>query len=83
MLYDLSGVLTKMQTKRVPYTLNRGGYYYFAGRVLSDLLHYYNYPRIVQELCTSSASQAKTRALIAAVILDEYWCRVGMTAQSC
>ena len=79
MLYGLSGVLTKMQTKRVPYTFNRGGYYYFSRRVPSDLLHHYNYPRIVRGLRTSSASKAKTRALIAAAKLDEYWCRIRMT----
>ena len=68
-----------MQTKRVPYTFNRGGYYYFSRRVPSDLLHHYSYPRVVQGLRTSSASKAKTRALIAAAKLDEYWCRIRMT----
>jgi len=27
MLYGLPGVLTKMQTKSIPYTFNRGDYY--------------------------------------------------------
>ena len=31
MLYDLSGVLTKMQTKSIPYTFNKGGYYIALG----------------------------------------------------
>jgi len=29
MPYGLHGVLTKMQTKSIPYTFNRSGYYYF------------------------------------------------------
>ena len=68
-----------MQTKSIPYTFNRGGYYYFSCRVPSDLIGYYSYPRVVQGLRTSSPSQAKTRALIAAAKLDEYWCRLRMT----
>ena len=79
MLYGLHGVLTKMQTKNIPYTFNRGGYYYFTRRVPSDLIGHYSYPRVVQGLRTSSPSQAKTRALIAAAKLDEYWCRLRMT----
>jgi hypothetical protein len=35
MLYGLHGVLTKMQTKSIPYTFNRGGYYYFIRSVPS------------------------------------------------
>ena len=68
-----------MQTKSIPYTFNRGGYYYFTRRVPSDLIDHYSYPRVVQGLRTSSPSQAKTRALIAAAKLDEYWCRLRMT----
>jgi len=79
MLYGLHGVLTKMQTKSIPYTFNRGGYYYFSRRVPSDLIGHYSYPRVVQGLRTRSPSQAKTRALIAAAKLDEYWCRLRMT----
>ena len=79
MLYGLSGVLTKMQTKSIPYTFNRCGYYYFSRRVPADLIGYYSYPRIVQGLRTRSPGQAKTRALIAAAKLDEYWCRLRMT----
>ena len=33
----------------------------------------------MQGLRTRSPSQAKTRALIAAAKLDEYWCRLRMT----
>ena len=79
MPYGLHGVLTKMQTKSIPYTFNRCGYYYFSRRVPADLIGYYSYPRIVQGLRTRSPSQAKTRALIAAAKLDEYWCRLRMT----
>ena len=79
MRYGLSGVLTKMQTKSIPYTFYRGGYYYFTRRVPSDLIDHYSYPRVVQGLRTSSPSQAKTRALIAAAKLDEYWCRLRIT----
>ena len=68
-----------MQTKSIPYTFNRCGYYYFSRRVPADLIGYYSYPRIVQGLRTRSPSQAKTRALIAAAKLDEYWCRLRMT----
>ena len=79
MLYGLPGELTKMQTKSIPYTFYRGGYYYFTRRVPSDLIDHYSYPRVVQGLRTSSPSQAKTRALIAAAKLDEYWRRLRMT----
>ena len=62
-----------MQAKRVPYTFNRGGYYYFSRRVPSDLLNHYSYPRVVQGLRTKSVVTAKSRALVAAAKLDEYW----------
>ena len=68
-----------MQTKNISYTFNRGGYYYFTRRVPSDLIGHYSYPRVVQGLRTRSPSQAKTRALIAAAKLDEYWCRLRIT----
>jgi len=42
--------LTIMQTKRVPYTFNRGGYHYFTRRVPSDLKQNYLCPRIEQGL---------------------------------
>ncbi len=62
-----------MLTKRVPFAFNRRGYYYFTRRVPTDLQQYYNYPRIVQGLLTRSFSVARTRAMIAAAKLDEYW----------
>ena len=72
-------VLTKLLTKSVPFTFNRYGYYYFSRRVPADLIQHYSYPRIVQGLKTRSAHTAKTRALVAAAKLDEYWSHLRMT----
>ena len=72
-------VLTRLLTKRIPYTFNRAGYYYFSRRVPADLLSHYSYPRIVQGLKTRSAQTAKSRALVAAAKLDEYWSHLRMT----
>ena len=72
-------VLTRLQTKKVPYTFNRAGYYYFSRRVPADLMSHYSYPRIVQGLKTRSAQTAKSRALVAAAKLDEYWSHLRMT----
>ena len=72
-------VLTRLLTKRVPFTFNRYGYYYFSRRVPADLVQHYSYPRIVQGLKTRSAHTAKTRALVAAAKLDEYWSHLRMT----
>ena len=47
-------MLTKLLTKRVPYTFIRGGYYYFSRRVPADLRQHYSYHRVVQGLQTSS-----------------------------
>ena len=72
-------VLTRLLTKRVPFTFNRAGYYYFSRRVPADLVIHYSYPRIVQGLKTKSAPTAKSRALVAAAKLDEYWSHLRMT----
>ena len=72
-------VLTRLLTKKVPYTFNRAGYYYFSRRVPADLLSHYSYPRIVQGLKTRSMQTAKSRALVAAAKLDEYWSHLRMT----
>ena len=72
-------MLTRLLTKKVPYTFNRAGYYYFSRRVPADLLSHYSYPRIVQGLKTKSAQTAKSRALVAAAKLDEYWSHLRMT----
>jgi integrase len=79
MPYGYAGVLTKMLTKRVRYTFNRSGYYYFTRRVPTDLQKHYLCPRIVQGLNTKCSSTAKTRALVAAAKLDEYWSHLRMT----
>jgi integrase len=67
-----------MQTKKIPYTFNRGGYYYFTRRVPLDLQQHYRCPRIVQGLGTKLPSLAKTRSLVAAAKLDEYWSHLRM-----
>ena len=72
-------MLTRLLTKKVPYTFNRAGYYYFSRRVPADLLSHYSYPRIVQGLKTRSAQTAKSRALVAAAKIDEYWSHMRMT----
>ena len=71
--------MTRLLTKSVPFTFNRYGYYYFSRRVPADLTQHYSYPRIVQGLKTKSAHTAKTRALVAAAKLDEYWSHLRMT----
>ena len=71
-------MLTRLLTKKVPYTFNRAGYYYFSRRVPADLLSHYSYPRIVQGLKTRSAQTAKSRAIVAAAKLDEYWSHLRM-----
>ena len=82
MPYGEAGVLTIMQTKRVRYTFNRGGYYYFTRRVPSDLKQHYLCPRIVQGLNTKCFSTAKMRASVAASKLDQYWSHLRMTQSS-
>ena len=72
-------VLTRLLTKSVPFTFNRAGYYYFSRRVPAELLSHYSYPRIAQGLKTRSAQTAKSRALVAAAKLDEYWSHLRMT----
>ena len=72
-------VLTRLLTKSVPFTFNLAGYYYFPRRFPAYLVQHYSYPRIVQGLKTRSAHTAKTRALVAAAKLDEYWSHLRMT----
>ena len=70
--------MTRLLTKKVPYTFHRAGYYYFSRRVPSDLLSHYSYARIVQGFKTRSAQTAKSRAMVAAAKLDEYWSHLRM-----
>ena len=72
-------MLTRLLTRKVPFTFNRAGYYYFSRRVPADLMQHYSYLRIVQGLKTKSEHTAKTRALVAAAKLDEYWSHLRMT----
>lgn len=62
-----------MQTKRVPHTFKRSGYYYFSRRVPADLLDHYETNRIVVGLRTKSHAVARMRSLMAAAKLEEYW----------
>lgn len=66
-------MLTKLQTKRVPFTYKRRGFFYFSRRVPNDLLSHYDTDRIVEGLKTRSPSVAKVRSLMAAARLEEYW----------
>jgi hypothetical protein len=70
--------LTRLLTKRIPFTFNRAGYYYFLRRVSADLVHHYSYPRIVEGLKIKPSHMATTRALVAAGKLDEYWSHLRM-----
>ncbi len=62
-----------MQTKRVPFTYSRRGFFYFTRRIPNDLLQHYETDRIVEGLRTKSPSVAKLRSLMAAAKLEEYW----------
>lgn len=71
-------MLTKMQTKKVRFTFNRGGYFYFSRRVPSDLVEHYRYPRIVQALNTQHVSVARSRASMMASQLESYWAQIRL-----
>ena len=55
MLYGLLGVLTKIQTKSIPYTFNRDGYYYFSCRMYLRLPSHKQY--LVAEVLESNDPQ--------------------------
>ena len=61
-----------MQTKSIPYTFVRSGYFYFSRRVPADLRQHYSYHRIVKGLGTSSPQRARVQANIEATKLDAY-----------
>ena len=67
-----------MQTKRVRYTYNREGYFYFSRRVPDDLLQHYDSRRIVQSLRTKQPSEARSRAALLASKLDAYWAQMRL-----
>ncbi|MGY8790901.1 MAG: DUF6538 domain-containing protein [Pseudomonadales bacterium] len=62
-----------MLTKKIPYTFNHRGYYYFSRRIPCDLQNHYRCKRVVHGMKTQLPSVAKSRALVAAAKLDEYW----------
>jgi hypothetical protein len=65
-------------TKNIPYTFNRGGYFYLSRPMPSGSLHHDSYPRIVQRLTTKSQQSAKTRALVASAKLDKPWSQLRL-----
>ena len=65
-----------MQTKDVPYTFKRQGYFYFSRRVPSDLQQHYSYPRVVVGLRTKSKHRASQLANAAASDLERYWAQL-------
>jgi len=67
-----------MQTKRVRYTYNREGYFYFSRRVPDDLVQHYDCRRIVQSLRTKQPSEARSRAALLASKLDAYWAQMRL-----
>lgn len=67
-----------MTTKRAPFTFIKGGYFYFSRRVPADLRRHYQTGRIVEALRTRSVQVARSRALVAAARLDEYWSQLRM-----
>ena len=71
--------MTRLLTKKVPFTFNRAAFYLFSRRAPADRLSHYSYPRIVQGLKTRSAQTAKSRAMVAAAKLDEYWSHFRIT----
>lgn len=68
-----------MQTKSIPYTFVRDGYYYFSRRVPNDVRAHYRYPRIVKALNTRSAAEARVRAVNAAAKLDSFWSQLRLS----
>ena len=71
-----------MQTKSIPYTFSRAGYYYFTRRVPKDLAHHYSRLRIVECLRTTSAKQAKMQAQQANAKLEAYWASLRVARAS-
>jgi hypothetical protein len=66
-------------TKNVPFTYVKRGVYYFSRRVPSDLERHYSARRIVECLRTSAPAVARSRAMVSAARLDEYWFHLRMT----
>ena len=68
-----------MQTKNIPYTFKRNGYYYFSRRVPIDLQDHYIYPRIVRGLNTKDYSTAKVLARVSSVELEKFWIKLRLS----
>ena len=62
-----------MQTKIVPYTFVRSGYFYYTRRVPTDLAEHYSSTRIVKSLRTKCFRRAKLQANQTSANLEKYW----------
>jgi len=69
-----------MQTKIVPYTFVRSGYFYYTRRVPKDLAHHYSSTRIVKSLRTKCFRRAKLQANQTSANLEKYWSHLRLTA---
>ena len=69
-----------MQTKIVPYTFVRSGYFYYTRRVPKDLTGHYSSTRIVKSLRTKCFRRAKLQANQISANLEKYWSHLRLTA---
>jgi len=69
-----------MQTKLVPYTFVRSGYFYYTRRVPKDLADDYSSTRIVKSLRTKCFRRAKLQANQTSANLEKYWSHLRLTA---
>lgn len=68
-----------MKTSKAPFTFVKDGYFYFSRRIPSDLKAHYGTDRIVEALRTKSVIVARSRAMVAAAKLDEYWSHLRLS----
>ncbi len=66
-------MLTRLLTKKVPYTFNRAGYYYFSRAVPSDLQHRFNKRKIEVSLRAKSETKAAKSAAALSDRLERHW----------
>ena len=69
-----------MQTKIVPYTFVRSGYFYYTRRVPKDLADHYSSTRIVKSLRTKCFRRAKLQANQTSANLEKYWSHLRLMA---
>ena len=69
-----------MQTKIVPYTFVRSGYFYYSRRVPKDLADHYSSTRIVKSLRTKCFRRAKLQANQTSANLEKYWSHLRLTS---